>query len=317
MKKFIRHTLHTIEAVMLFIAGMWCVGVAVWFWQFSAAEVILWSAVLLVIWIAGFAKVHARVALFVIELCVAGSFALQTPEKQFDGKAWRAECKNIAEISWLKDDMVKIGNVRDFKYRTPGDFDRGYRDVIVDLKKLESMDIAFSHWDEMEMVAHMLLCFNFKDGQKLAVSLEPRVPEGMHGGDFFLGLYRRYGQMMIIGTPEDLLDLRSKYRGETLYLYRTIAGGEVLRRIFCRVLKDAEKLQSQPEFYNSLTENCTTGLLNAINQEDSLRGWDMRKLFNGFYDKYLFEKDFLERRSGESFGSLKSRSYVPGLSSGN
>ena len=313
MKKFLFPLWRGLESAVLLAGGVWCTGVAIWVWEFAGCRLAAWSICIAFLWLAGVFCLRARTVLWILEMSVVCSFLMLTPERQFSANKWNVECQKIAQISYLDDGKIRIGNVRDFQYRSVDDYDVRYVTLTTDVNLLESMDIAFSHWDELECVAHMLLCFNFRDGKRVAVSFEPRVPAGKRGGDFFLGIYRRYGQMMLIGTPEDLFDLRSVYRKETFYCYRTEARQEVLQRIFLRVIERAAHLEKKAEFYHSLTENCTTGLLAAINDEVSLRNWDSRMLFNGFYDKYLFEKGFLSHQKGESFGALKARSYVPGF----
>ena len=316
MKTFLLRFRRCVECVLLPAGILWSAGVAIWIWEFPVWKVALWCAVLVSLLVMGIFGLRSRVSLWIVVIAVAVSFLLMTPERQFAAEAWSVECKKIAQVEHSGDGKIRISNIRDFKYQDVERFDVRYTEMICDVDMLESMDIVFSYWDDMVMVAHMLLCFNFRDGKRLAVSLEPRVPAGKRGGDCFLGIYRRYGKMILLGTPEDLLDLRTHYRGETLYSYRTVAEGENLKRIFLSVIRMAQALEKKAEFYNSLTDNCTTGLHHALKAGAALDGGDIRMIFNGFYDKYLFEQGFLARRPGESFGALKVRSYVPGISRG-
>ena len=316
MKTFLLRFWRGIESVFLSAGILWCIGVAIWVWEFPGWKLAAWCAVLALLWTMGLFSLRGRVSLWIAEIAVVLSFLLMTPERQFAAEEWNTECKKIAKVEKLDNGKFRISNIRNFKYQDVERYEVRYTEMICDTNMLESLDIAFSHWDDMELVAHMLLCFNFRDGKRLAVSFEPRVPKGKRGGDFFLGIYRRYGQMMLLGTPEDIFDLRTHYRGETLYSYRTIAGGDGLKQIFLSVIQRAHALEKKAEFYNSLTDNCTTGLHDALKTGFAPDGGDIRMIFNGFYDKYLFEQGFLVHRPGESFGALKVRSYVPGISRG-
>ena len=71
-------------------------------------------------------------------------------------------------------------------------------------------------------------------------------------------------------------------------------------------------LNRKPEFYHSVFANCTTGLSGVLNSDPRLKNPDWRAILNGYFEKYLFEQGFLEHRCGESFNSLKARSYVNG-----
>ena len=187
MKKFFLKCGQIISAVVLFCAAVWTVGAAVWIWGLAPLEIWLLSAALGVVWISGFLFRRARWLLLIVFLSAFSSFLLMSPEKSFSGK-WRPECSRIASVKRLPDGRIKLENVRNFHYRTPGDFDMAYREMVLDPEALESMDVAFSYWHDWKVVAHMLFCFNFRSGEKLAVSFEPRVPEGLNGGDFFLGI---------------------------------------------------------------------------------------------------------------------------------
>ena len=209
------------------------------------------------------------------------------------------------------DNKIAIFGLRCFEYRSVEDFDKCYSFIVLDPALLESMDIAFSDWGIIWGAAkHMLLKFNFKDGKELAVSFEPRVKHGMRGGMFFPGIYKQYGQMMLLSVPEDIFDLRSIYRGEKLYCYRTTAQGKVLEAMFRKVIAKARQLETRPEFYHSVFSNCTTGVLDVLKCDPRLKNPDWRAILNGYFEEYLFEQGFLDCSPGESFDSLKARSHV-------
>lgn len=302
--------------VVLASGGAWCAGAFYFTWDFSGVETICFTLALTGMLIAGFFITRARWMLLVIEAAVLLAFLLQTPERRFASERWNIECRKLPAVGVLKDGKISITDIRDFHYRTPENFTVNYRSDIFDPEKLESMDIIFSYWHWSDLVAHMLLRFNFSDGKSLAVSFEPRVPEGKKGGCFFPGVYRQYGQMMLLSTPGDIIDLRTIYRGEDVYSYRTTAQGAVLKKIFSKIVRQADALEGKNEFYHSIANNCTSGLFNALHEAPELRGFDIRTVFNGLYDRCLFERGFLQCRNGESFASLKSRSFLPGKSSG-
>ncbi len=306
--KFCRKTGKITAMLLLALAGAWCVGASYFVWHFPAALSAVFGCGLLVIWLAAWRLCRAAWALTFIEFCILGSFLLLTPEQRFKNEKWNVECRQIPQITRLADGKIKIADVRDFRYRTLEDFEVNYKTMIVDPDKLIGMDVVLSYWGYMDFVSHMLLSFHFSDNQKLLLSFEPRVPQGMKGGCFFPGIYRQYGQMMLFSTPEDVLYLRVKPRNETVYCYRSAASAEVVKKIFMETVDNAEKLMNNHAFYNSLTNNCTTGLRKALQMAPELQEWDWRWLFNGLYDRYLFEKGFLKCRENESFASLKARS---------
>ena len=169
--------------------------------------------------------------------------------------------------------------------------------------------VAVSHWDGMEKIAHTMLSFGFADGRYLALSMETRLPEGKEQG-FLPGFYKQYEIIMVLATEEDLFKLRTDYRGEELYLYRTNATPEQARQMFRLLLEGADRLYREPAYYNSITQNCTTSLAPLLRLINPSFEGDIRLLLNGESDQLLYELGYLKHRDGESFPELKKRRYV-------
>ena len=210
---------------------------------------------------------------------------------------------------------IMLRNIRDFHYRSTDDYDVRYLDHRVAVGELESADIALSHWDNMEAVAHSMITFNFRGGKSVVFSLETRLPEGAEQASL-PGFYKNYALIMLAGTPRDLYGLRLYHRGESLYVYRLAVTPDKLKRLFSIVAGRMQRINTGIEFYNTLTRNCTTGILPFLLQLEKSDIEDIRMVCNGFSDKMLFERNMLYRRPGENFASLKARSLVPGLASG-
>lgn len=310
MKNFILASGKCLFFILVSLVALWCVGVACWMWHFpvwawTAFAVALAGMVISCRWVP-----EAKWMLLIVEIAVAASFFMTTPERAFKDVKWNDECEEIAQVRFWNGKFF-IFSLRSFEYRTAEDFDKCYTYTVLDPALLESMDIAFSDWGiPLGAAKHMLLKFNFKDGRVLAVSFEPRVKKGMRGGMFLPGIYKQYGQMMLLSVPEDIFDLRSIHRGEKLYCYRTTAKGRVLQEMFEKVIAKAQQLERKPEFYHSVFSNCTTGFLDVLKCDPRLKNPDWRAILNGYFERYLFENGFLERRAGECFLSLQARSYV-------
>ena len=301
--------------LFLALSVLWCVGAAYWMLHFSEWAVAAFAFALTGLLVSSLWVPEAKWMLLIAEISVMASFFLTTPERAFANAKWNRECETIASIMpFAHNNKIAIFNLRCFEYRSVDDFDKCYSFIVLDPALLESMDVAFSDWGIIWGAAkHMLLKFNFKDGKALAVSFEPRVKQGMRGGMFLPGIYKQYGQMMLLSVPEDIFDLRSVYRGEKLYCYRTTAQGRVLEEMFRKVIVKARHLEESPEFYHSVFSNCTTGVLDVFKCDPRLKNPDWRAILNGYFEKYLFEQGFLEHRCGESFSSLKARSRVNDL----
>lgn len=300
---------------VLALGALWCSGA--FFHAFDAPPAVA-AVATLAAWGLLLASMFIRRAIWALAILVisaVAAFSCITPQQRFRSTVWQKPWRRTLEVRKLADGRYELRNVRDFRYRAEQDFDLVYRTVTVDPEQISSVDAVFSHWDDLEGIAHSMLALNFADGTTVVISLETRLPEGADQNAVD-GFYRRYGLAMLAGTPEDLYGLRADHRGETLYVYRLNADRDFRRRTVRSLLERAEALQKHPEYYNSLVRNCTTGLLPMLPGANKLLGDDWRLTFNGLADKLLFDKNLLVRREKESFGSLRARSLVPGLCRG-
>lgn len=308
-------TLFWISFAVLALGVPWCAGA--FFHAFDIPVFVSWCGVILLL-ASLIASLFFRWALLgtaLIEVLLTAAFCLISPKERFLHTIWQTSWRYTLEVNRLDDGRYELLNVRDFVYRSETDFDVLYHTLTVDPEQISSIDAVFSHWDNMEEIAHSMLGLNFADGTTVVISLETRLPEGasQNGID---GLYRRYGLAMLAGTPEDLYGLRVDHRGETLYVYRLNMDREDQLETVHSIFEQAAELQRNPEFYNSLYRNCTTGLLPMLPNAEQYQDGDIRVMLNGMAAKMFFEKDLLVHREAESFGSLRARSLVPGLCCG-
>lgn len=280
-------------------------------WQANAFWVLALPIVLL--GIAGFKKKYFAGVLAVFVASVAAFFYLITPEEQFKADKWELSCSRMPEII-INGNDAEIRNLRDFKYAPDSDkiVEPNYINQKYDLSKLESMDLYLSHWDGMDNIAHMLLCFNFSDNKTAVLSVEMRCPDGT-SRDYHTTFFKQHALIYIWGTKEDLIDLRIHHRVvESLYRYRTTLTPAESRQLFCSLAKRTNQLSKKWEFYQTITGNCTTEVLPFFKEVRSNLKWDIRTLTNGTFDRLLFEQNFLEHRDGEEFESLRARSFITG-----
>jgi hypothetical protein len=79
-------------------------------------------------------------------------------------------------------------------------------------------------------------------------------------------MLRRFEIMYVIGDERDLIGLRTNVRGDDVYVYPIRAPREKIRALFVEMLARANALYERPEFYNTLTNNCTTNILAHANR---------------------------------------------------
>ncbi|MFA6414647.1 MAG: DUF4105 domain-containing protein [Candidatus Paceibacterota bacterium] len=80
------------------------------------------------------------------------------------------------------------------------------------------------------------------------------------------GLLRQYEIIYVIADEHDVIKLRSNYRKDDVFLYPVKTTKENMQKLFISMLTRANKLATEPEFYNTLTNTCTTNIVAHVNE---------------------------------------------------
>ena len=165
----------------------------------------------------------------------------------------------------LHGDSITIHDFRNFDYDSAGGVrDMCYETRSYDLRRLESVWFILAPFEpDNRGPAHSFLSFGFSDSQFVAISVEARREADEEYG-VVKGLLKRYELLYVVGDERDLVRLRVA-RGDDVYLYPIKAAPEKVRALFLRMLERANALHAQPQFYNTLTNNCTTNILEHVN----------------------------------------------------
>ena len=126
--------------------------------------------------------------------------------------------------------------------------------------------------------------------------------------DQLAGFFKQYELTYVIADERDVVRLRTNYRGEDVYLFRLHPPPEMLRNVFLDYLKQANRLKQKAEWYNALTENCTTSIRQHTMPYNPNHRFDWRMIVNGYIDEMLYERKRLDQSL--PFSELKKRSYI-------
>lgn len=164
-------------------------------------------------------------------------------------------------------DLVTITDLRDFREGPDGAVRRDHLNRTYDLSRLQSLwyVLAVFHPDGWRGPAHSMFSFGFDDGSYLVVSVEARKEVG-ETYSVWKGLRNQYEMIYVLGTEEDLVRTRAVYRPDDVYLYPVDVAPDNIRRLLAGMLEGANRLADHPEFYNTVTNNCTTRLRDHANQ---------------------------------------------------
>jgi hypothetical protein len=236
---------------------------------------------------------------------LAWFFALE-PRNDRD---WVAENAVLPQVT-VEGDLVTVKGIRNFDYRSETDFTPAYYDKRFDLSRLEGVDLVATYWMG-PAVAHIFLSFAFEGGEHLAVSIETRKEKG-EGYSTVKGFFRQYELYYVVADERDVIRLRTNYRKdppEQVHVYRVAGTREAARRVFLDYVDAINGLKTKPQFYNSLTTNCTTTIWthSLINPEHVPFSWKI--LASGYVPQYLYEQGRLAD-GGLSFAELQQRSLV-------
>jgi hypothetical protein len=217
------------------------------------------------------------------------------------GVAWLGALEPSNERDWAPDHAVppharldqsraRVTGVRNFEYGPEGRVTPAFEERTFDLDRLESVWFVLvpfsSRW---RAPAHSFVSFGFGDSQFVGISVEARREADEEYG-VIPGLLRRYELMYVVAEERDLVLRRVLHDSNDVYLYPVRATPAAAREMFVAMLERANSLAANPEFYNTLSNNCTSNLIahvNAIVPGKIPTGW--RTLLPGYADEVALE----------------------------
>jgi len=218
---------------------------------------------------------------------------------------WLPEAAVLASAT-IDGNQVTLHNVRNFDNRSSSDFTVRYDERTYDLDTLETVDFLISYFG-LRQIAHTFVSFGFSDGRHLGVSIEIRKEKG-ESFEPLKGLFKQYELIYVVGDERDLIGSRTNFRNEDVYVYQTFTSAENVRILFLDYIRRINRLVEHPEFYNTLTSNCTTNIIDHSNTHPPYHNFSTDLLLNGYSDSYAYRRGGL----GKSipFEVLRERSLV-------
>ena len=80
------------------------------------------------------------------------------------------------------------------------------------------------------------------------------------------GFFNQYTLMYVLTDEHDVIWKETTGFQSEVYIYRTKATPKQAQEMFVDVLRRVNKLVHEPEFYNTVTNNCTTNVRNHVNR---------------------------------------------------
>ncbi len=187
---------------------------------------------------------------------------------------------------------VTLHNVRNFSWRGEHDYEAAWEVREYDLTQLQSVDMITSYWS-MPAIAHVLVSFGFADGNFVTFTVEVRREKTEVFSELG-GFFKQFELAIIASDERDVIHVRTNVRDEDAYLYRIGLSDVAMRSLFLAYVDEANRLASQPRFYQTITANCTTLVFTMMQSIVDGLPLDYRLLLSGYLPSYVEKMGGLE-----------------------
>ena len=266
------------------------------------------AAVFVLVTCAGFIFLKSRwraLAGFLVFFAVLVCWWLTIPAS--NDRKWQRDVA-VLPYATVQGGQVTIYNIRNLNYRTETDFDVRYYDKTFDLGRLDSVDLIAVYWMG-DAIAHVMVSFGFQGRDFVTFSIETRKELGEEYSTL-KGFFKQYELIFIAGDERDLIRVRTDYRKppEDVYLFRTRMPPENARKFFMEYVRQINSMKEHPEWYNTLTTNCTTDVVRLIRAYGGQARYNWKVLLSGYAPQYAYDLGALDTRI--PFEELRKLSYI-------
>jgi Domain of unknown function (DUF4105) len=255
----------------------------------------------------------ARGSLFAL-LFFAGCVSVDKRLAPSNFRDWTPE-QAVLPTAEFNGNQVTVRNVRNCKYFANDVYMVDYYDKPINLSRVHGVDYIVVPFDGAPALAHAMLSFQLDgpggESEHLAVSVETRK-ERSEKYNPLAGSFNQYELIYVVADERDVIQFRSVYNGEHVYLYHTTATPDAARELLVDVLNRVNKLSKEPEFYDTLTNNCTSNIVQHVNRIRPHRiSTDYRTLLPGYSDQLAYDDGLIEHHG--TFAETKQQAYVNDL----
>lgn len=276
------------------LVGLVLFGSVVWgafalFYQGPGSEPVRYLLVALWLMIAlgcAYLGLQGRVwfALITYAVCFAILLAWWHTILPRNDRIWAPELSEMTR-GVIEGDTATLYNVRNFDWVTETEFTPRWETRQYDLSKLSSVDMLLSYWGS-EAIAHTLVSFGFSTGEFVTFSVEIRKEKHESFSEIG-GFFKQFENSVVAADERDIVRLRTNVRKEDVYLYRINMPPAAMRSLFQAYVEEANALIDKPEFYNTVTANCTTIVYHMVARIIPGLPMDFRLLLSGYLPDYI------------------------------
>lgn len=208
---------------------------------------------------------------------------------------WIVEHGRIPHVAF-DDNWIHLCNVRDFHHTGKECFHPCYRHISIDSCSIETVDLFISYpVRDPSPFAHTFLSFGTKDSEDFYIlSVEARREKGEKYQPI-AGMMRKFDLIYVIATERDMLDQRAHWNEEKVHRYPIQVEPRHARSLFVDMLHQVQELETDPQFYNTVKNNCTSNLLKHA-EEIGNRNFPDRiiAIMPGYADRFLQRMNLID-----------------------
>ena len=292
--------------VILACGGGWTLA-ALWFQAPAALRILLMAgAVLVSAVLAVLAFRHQKLAW---AGTVAGALVVGLWWGSIQPTGDRDWAPDVAHIvtGRVEGSQLILSHVRNFEWRSEDDFTPRWETRRYDLDTLQSVDLISSVWAS-PAIAHTLISFGFSNGEHLVFSIEIRKRKGQVFSEIG-GFFKSFELALIASDENDIVRLRTDVRGETVSLFPLKVTPQQARGLLLSYVELGNRLAAHPEFYQTLTSNCTTVIFQLARLVEPGIPFDWRILLSGYLPEYLYDHGLLD--SSSPLDEIRRKAIIP------
>ena len=304
LSRVIRWILFPLLWVLLALLTLWATAALYFDVRISWLRLplaIIYGLGMLVVWVRVRRPWKALITAVGFVLVLGWWFSL----KPSNDRDWQPDVA-VLPYADIAGNQVTIHNIRNCDYHTETNFDVHYYDRILNLDALRTVDLYLVTWGSPN-IAHTLVSFGFTNGDFVCFSIETRKEKG-EDYSAVKGMFRQFELTCVVADERDLVRLRTNYRqDEEACLYRVRMTPAQGRSLLLDYLRLINSLRDRAEWYNAVTDNCTTAIRTQRAAADRAP-WDWRMLINGHLDELLYERGVID--TSLPFAELKQVSHI-------
>lgn len=211
---------------------------------------------------------------------------------------WDEDVRILTGVEWFADGSVELENVRDWRYTRDAVVAKTYAPVRYHPEDVEGLWMYEQPIGLGGRIAHTFLVFEFPDSyaphQWLGLSVETRREVG-ETYSIVRGVLRGFEVTHIWATEEDLVSRRVEHLDYPLVRYPVTVPRESIADVFEQFVRETEALSETPRWYNTLFTNCTSSLIQYVNEaEPGAIPWDLSFVFTGRADDHLGDLGYVD-----------------------